>query len=168
MTNRALVRKPLRSLQIVHWCLSYWIKREKIGQIFLSLERLRFFEKIESRILRSWRNDDFACTILVKIPSGPLFFVHWHLSCSILREKVGQIFLHWECCLFSKVCVSNNFLVLKNWSYYFLSTCQKNLVTSYKLLPEICHARYYQKKRFKYFCHSENSYSLKCFFLSTP
>ena len=168
MTNTAFVRKPLRSLQIVHWCLSYWIRREKIGQILLSLERQHFFEKIGSRLLRSWRNDEFACTILVKIPSGPLYFVHWHLSCSILREKVGQIFLHWKYCLFSKVYVSNNFLVLMNWSSYFLSTCHKNLVNSSKLLPEVCHARYYQKKRFKNFCHSKNSYFLKCLFLSTP
>ena len=41
------------------------------------------------RLLRSQRNVPIICTKIVKVHCGPLYFVSWHLSCSIKQEKKG-------------------------------------------------------------------------------
>ena len=49
-----------------------------------------YFEKFGSRPLRSKVNDQVVCTIRVKRPCVSLWSVPWRLSCSIVREKLGQ------------------------------------------------------------------------------
>ena len=43
----------------------------------------------------------------------------------------------------------------------------QDLVDPCELLPEVCRARYYQEKRAKNICYSENRCFLKSLFLST-
>ena len=65
------------------------------------------------------KNDHIDCTILVKKPCGPLYFVHWHFLCSIMREKKANVLFTGKSAFFSKICVFNNLLGPNNWSYYF-------------------------------------------------
>ena len=55
----------------------------------------------------------------------------WHLSCSILREKIGQnLFFARNFAFFSQIFVFlTTSSVPKNWSYYFHSNCQNTLWT---------------------------------------
>ena len=71
------------------------------------------------------KNDHIDCTILVEKHCGPLYIVHWHFLCSIMREKNGEFFSFLgKSVFFSNSCVLNNLLRPKKWSYYYHSYCQ--------------------------------------------
>ena len=65
------------------------------------------------------------CTILVKKRCGPLFIVHWHFLCSIMREKIGEVFSFLgKSAFFSKIGVFNNVWRPEKGSYCYQSNCQ--------------------------------------------
>ena len=69
------------------------------------------FEKFGCRLLRSWTNDQIACTIPVKKPRVPWKIVPWCLSCSMIREKNNPLyFFRSKDYLFYKIFVFNNLL----------------------------------------------------------
>ena len=84
-----------------------------------------------------------------------------------MREKIGQNILPREDSLFFKSLVLD-FLGPKEMIISLAQYLSKNLVYSYKLFPEVFHARYYQEKWAKNFCHRENLYFFKRLFLSIP
>ena len=107
--------------------MSHSISRGKRSQKFLSPWKQLFFEMFVSIDLCAPEKNVFiTCTTFVKKPCGPSKIVSWHLSCSILREKIGQnLFFARNFAFFSQNFVFlTTSLVPKNWSYYFHNKCQ--------------------------------------------
>ena len=86
-----IIRKRVRPLQIVPRGLSHSIIWEKNAKSFCHCWD-RLFWKVWISTSYVLRNDHIACTKPVTLPSGPLWIVPWHFSCSILREIIGQFF----------------------------------------------------------------------------
>ena len=151
-----IVKITVAPLQIVPWGSAHSILPTRRPKFFVN-GKIDFFEMFVSNEYLCPKKKTYnlhnKCqnTFWTPIKSFLLFIM------SDTKRKTGQIFFLRKDCLFSKNCVFNNFLVLKIWSYYFLSNCQKNLEDSYKLFLEVCHARYYQEKWAKNICHRENS-----------
>ena len=71
------------------------------------------------------KNHHLDCDILVEKHCGPLYIVQWQFLCSIMREKVGEVFSFLrKSVLFFKTCVFSNLLRPKKWSYCYHSICQ--------------------------------------------
>ena len=61
------------------------------------------------------------------------------------RKNRPQYFFHWKNCLFSKICVFNNLLGPKKMLLLVPQQLSEYLVEPYKLFPEVCHTRCYEK-----------------------
>ena len=110
ISSTVFVETPVGHLQIVPPGLPHASTREKWKKIFCHRENCLFLESLLLDFFRSSRNDHiFACTLLVKIHSGQLQTVPWHLSCSILREKkASKYFSRERLPFFSEICVFSN------------------------------------------------------------
>ena len=84
----------------------------KKGQNFFFTGKIAFFSKlcVFQQLLRCYRSNVIASTVLVRIPFGPLKNVLGGLSHSIIREKGPKSFFHWKVCLFFQKFVFNNLL----------------------------------------------------------
>ena len=89
ITSIIFVRVPVGPLQIVPGYLSHSITWEKKAKFFCQREE-KFFWKVWFSTSQVEKTDHIARKLLVKVPLGPLLIDPWHLSCSILREKVDQ------------------------------------------------------------------------------
>ena len=115
---------------------------------FSSLKKKPFFFKnlCFQQYSNCYRNDLIISTITVKIPFGPSQNIPWGLSHSKIREKKAKSFVSGKIAFFWKVWFST-FLGPKNWSLSGLhNTSQITFWNLIKLLHDICHARYYEKK----------------------
>ena len=104
----------------------------KLGQKFCHLKTSVFWNVCFYRPVRSKRNDEIFCTIIVEIlvDSYKMLFPEIFMFDN-RRKNRPQCFFHWKDGLFfSKICVFINLLGHKKiWSYYFHSNCHKTLWT---------------------------------------
>ena len=101
--------------------------RREEGQNFFFREDSFNFEKFKFLVL------DF---LRLKKWSYSLHHTRWKTLCTLIYcsltffvfdnagKKWGSFFIPWLECLFSKICVFNNLLRPKEWSYYYHSNCQ--------------------------------------------
>ena len=104
-------------------------KTKKKTPIFFSLESLPFSSKIlfsiSSQVQRKC-SYKFHSSSQKNWPT--LKRVFWHITCSIIRENVGQnLFFTGKIAFFSKNCVFNNLLGPEKWSHEIHSKCQNTL-----------------------------------------
>ena len=142
--------------------------RKKKPKTFFIVKLALFWNVCFYRHLRSQRNDLIICTKSVKTPFVPLWIVLWHLSYSIIREKIGQnLFITGKVAFFFETCFFNNLLVPKKRSVTFHSNCQISL-----WIPIICSLMFVtlddtRKKGPKTSDHRQIRSSLNCLFLSS-
>ena len=125
------VKIPFKPLQIVSWDLSHSTLQEISPKIVSSLGRLPFFKNLcFQQPLRSYENKLRTWTINVKRPPGPVQFVPWRLSCSILRGKIGHnSFSLASSPFFQSFVYSTTSYVLQKWSFNFHSKCYNTFWT---------------------------------------
>ena len=141
ITSTKVVGIPFAPLQIVPWALSHSITRGMWPKSFVT-RKTAFFEKFGSRLLRSWSNDHIACKGLVKIPCVLISVVPWHLSCSILREKLGQnLFFTRKIAFLCKNLFSATSYDLKELIKLLPQYLSEYLVEPYKVLLEMGQTR---------------------------
>ena len=85
---------------------------KKSPKTFLHWKDCLFLSKVcvFQQPLRCYRSDLITSTVFVGLPFGPLQFVPWGLSHSIIRERKGQNNFLLERLLFSKICVFQQLL----------------------------------------------------------
>ena len=129
-TSTVIVRKHFGPLQIVPWGFSQSIIRKKTGDnVFFACKKAFFKILCFQQVLRSWKNAPIGSTVSVRMACGPLYYLSWALGQSIIRRKVGPILLSSWKSYFLKCLFLSTSEVLKNWSYYSQSNCQKTLWT---------------------------------------
>ena len=142
--------------------------RRSMGQKHSSSRKRLFFETFVSiDLLGPPRNVLINCSINVKIHCGPLYFVSWHFSCSIVQKKWPKCFFQWKVCLFFKTfCLQQPLRSLKKCSHKFNSNCQNSMWILLNCSPMFVTLEYLKKVGQKN-CHRGNNYFLKCLILST-
>ena len=105
--------------------------------------------------LRSYENKLITWTINVKRPPGPLQFVPWRLSCSILRGKIGQnsFSLASSPFFFKSFVYSTKSYVLQKWSFNFHSKCYNTFWTQINCSVKFVTLDNRRKNRPKSFLH---------------
>ena len=117
------------SLEVFH--TRYYEKKQ--ATMFFSLVIKLFFKILcFQQVLRSWKKAPIGSTKSVKLTCGPLCYISWALAQSIIRRKLGQKLLSSWKSYFLKCLFLSTREVLKNWSYYFHSNCQKTFWTLIK------------------------------------
>ena len=108
------------------------------GKVAFLFKILRFQQP-----LRSYRLYLINSTKFARIPCGPLSIVPRHLSCSMQREKIGQIFSPLERLPFfkKKICVFNKLIGPKGLILLLRQYLPEYLLDPHKLFPEACHSR---------------------------
>ena len=92
LTSTLIVKSPCGPLHYVSGRLSCFIRRGEIGENIFFTGKIAFFFKNScfQQPLGSWRNDVLTSTLIVTLPCGPLQVVSGSLSCTKIREEVGQ------------------------------------------------------------------------------
>ena len=147
-----IVKIPCGPLYIILWILFWSIIPEFIGLpvFFTGRPALLIKTLCFQQPLRCNRNDLLTSTVLSRISFVPLQIVPRCLSHSIVREKWAKLFCHREDGLFLKNLVFN-FLGPEEMIIYLKQYLSNYILDPYKLLPDTCHVRYYEKKLAKSF-----------------
>ena len=88
--------KCQNSLHTLIFCFFIFVTldvRGKRAKLFVILKTASFSNVCSYQVLRSQTIDVITCTIIGKIPCGPLLIIPGHLSCPIITKKTGQSFI---------------------------------------------------------------------------
>ena len=145
ITSIVIVRVPVAPLQIVPWGFAHSILRKKKAKGFCHLEDSLFLKCLFLTISCVLKKKTYSLhNRWQKTFSTPINCSLTFIMCDTTR-KSRPIFCSLERLpLFKNLCFQQ-LPGLKELSLLLPQSMLKNLVDSYKLFPEVCHARYYQK-----------------------
>ena len=168
ITSIVIVKLPVSPVKTVPWGSAHTIMRTKRPNFFCHREDSLFLKSLFLTISYVLKEKTYT----FQNKWRKTFWTPQKCSLTFImcdtKRKIGQIFCSLERLPLSKTLCFQKLPGPKELILLLPPKMSKNIVDSYKMFPEVYHARFHQEKWSKNFCHRENLYFFKCLFLSIP